>query len=208
MKNVFPLTVLLTGDTYTEFIEDASAFQFRRSFMKPLSFLRSISFGALKPWGRSSEKKAVPTVQDKDEQLSGDLRSILPVCAKRAGTHDMFNLLASSLTPKHIVFRTATPLRDKECLEVEFLLQGVGSLRMMAQVQFVTLATRTRVASPQGHVEQPLTTMYSGQLELWATDVQQEEIRNYLLRQTRLQRNGVSGRSFNGRETPSGRITL
>lgn len=152
--------------------------------MKTLAFFRSINFGAMKPWRQRATKMAVPSFHEKEEQLSGDLGVILPVTAKRTGSESTFHLLASNLTPQRILFRTSSPLKQGDPLEIEILLQGVGNITIMAQVQFVTLASMTRVPSGQLHRDNPLTPMYSGQLELWTTDKQQEEIRNFLRRNT------------------------
>ena len=147
--------------------------------MKTLAFFRSISFGSFKPWN-PKPKKAV--VQEKVEEPNGELNSILPITARRPGSQAGFHLLASHLTPQNIIFRTGTPLKEGDPLEIDILLHGVGNVTIMAQVRSIVMASTTRVNSPRDNVTSTVNTMYAGQLELWSTDSQRQDIQNFLRR--------------------------
>ncbi len=149
---------------------------------KELPFFRALNLKAL--FGRktpqvASEKTLAPTT-------SGRLRSILPVLAYRSGSDQPLRLLCGRLTTSGMVFRTSAQVREDECVELEFLLQGVGQMKVMGQVKFVALANEVQTEAPPSQstlgVVKPIKC-YSGQLELWATPAQQEQIVAYLTRQ-------------------------
>lgn len=150
---------------------------------KELPFFRALNLRALfsrkSAPQKASEKTLAPTT-------SGRLRHILPVSAYRSGSSEPIRLLCGRLTTSGMVFRTTAPVSVEESLELEFLLQGVGPMKIMAQIRFVTEAREVKTEAPPsvaalGTVK-PITS-YSGQLELWATSAQQEQILSYLCRE-------------------------
>lgn len=149
---------------------------------KELPFFRALNLKAL--FGRQAPQKA----SDKTlaPTTSGRLRSILPVIAYRSGNDQPIRLLCGRLSISGMTFRTTTAVKEDECLELEFLLQGVGQLKIMAQVKSVSLASETHTEAPPSQTSlgtvKPIKT-YSGQLELWATSGQQEQILAYLCRE-------------------------
>jgi hypothetical protein len=148
---------------------------------KELPFFRALNLKALfgKQNTRPSEKTLAPTT-------SGRLRCILPVQARRSGEENCLRLMCGRLSPSTLHFRSTTALEAEETLEVEFLLQGVGTLKMMGQVTYVTLVSEVRTEGPPSQAGlgtvKPIKS-YSGQLELWATPAQQDQIISYLCRE-------------------------
>ena len=149
---------------------------------KELPFFRALNLKAL--FGRktpqvASESTLAPTT-------SGRLRSILPVLAYRSGSDQPLRLLCGRLTTSGMIFRTYTQVKEDECVELEFLLQGVGQMKIMGQIKFVALANEVQTEAPPSQSTLGLVKpikCYSGQLELWATPLQQEQIVAYLTRQ-------------------------
>ena len=149
---------------------------------KELPFFRALNLKALfgrKNPQKASEKILAPTT-------SGRLRSILPVIAYRSGSDQPLRLLCGRLTTSGMIFRTTTLVKEDECLDLEFLLQGIGQMKVMGQVKFMALASEVQTEAPPSQsslgVVKPIKC-YSGQLELWATPSQQEQIVGYLTRQ-------------------------
>ena len=148
---------------------------------KELPFFRALNLKALfgKNAPRSQEKTLAPTT-------SGRLRCILPVHAQRSHDQTSLRLMCGRLSTSTMHFRSTTALQPDETLEVEFLLQGVGTLRMMGQVTYVTLVSEVRTEGPPSqaslHNVKPIKS-YSGQLELWPTPAQQDQILSYLYRE-------------------------
>ena len=159
---------------------------------KEIPFFRALNLKALfgrKAPQKASEKTLAPTT-------SGRLRSTLPVIAYRSGNPEPLRLLCGRLSTSGMVFRTTTMVKEEECLEIEFLLQGVGTMKIMAQVKFVALAAQVQAETPPMQSSlgmlKPITT-YSGQLELWTTSSQQEQILSYLCREHEQARISTSG---------------
>jgi hypothetical protein len=159
---------------------------------KELPFFRALNLKALfgrKAPQKASEKTLAPTT-------SGRLRSILPVIAYRSGNSEPIRLLCGRLSTSGMVFRTTTCIQEEECLEIEFLLQGAGTMKIMAQVRFVALASEVQAEAPPSQSSlgtvKPIRT-YSGQLELWTTPSQQEQILSYLCREHEQARVSTSG---------------
>lgn len=156
---------------------------------KTLPFFRALNLKAL--FSRSAkianEKTLAPTT-------SGRLRHILPVSAYRSGSSEPIRLLCGRLSTQGMFFRTTAPVRVDESLELDFLLQGVGPMRMMAQVKFVSEAREVRTETPPSQASldtvKPIAS-YSGQLELWPTSAQQEAILSYLCREHEQARAGA-----------------
>ena len=159
---------------------------------KEIPFFRALSLKALfgrKAPQKANEKTLAPTT-------SGRLRSILPVVANRSSGGQSIRLLCGRLSTTGMSFRTTSEVREEESLELEFLLQGVGQLKIMAQVKFLTLAGETLAETPPSQSSlgmiKPIKT-YSGQLELWATPSQQEQILSYLCREHEQARVSTAG---------------
>ena len=159
---------------------------------KELPFFRALNLKALfgrKNPQKASEKTLAPTT-------SGRLRSILPVIAQRSGGSEPVRLLCGRLSTSGMVFRTTSEVKEEECLELEFLLQGVGVMKIMSQVKFVAPAAEVRTESPPSQstlgTVKPIKS-YSGQLELWTTPSQQEQILSYLCREHEQARVSTAG---------------
>lgn len=78
--------------------------------------------------------KAVPPAESKPGSYR--LRHPLVVTATRARGRESFTLLASEMGTTSLVFRTDRPVHAEEVLEIQVLLQGVGSLRFLAHVEY------------------------------------------------------------------------
>ena len=149
---------------------------------KDIPFFRALNLKALfgrKTPQQASEKTLAPTT-------SGRLRSILPVLAYRSGSDQPLRLLCGRLTISGMTFRTSHQVKEDECVELEFLLQGVGQMKVMGQIKYVALANEVQTEAPPSQATLGLVKpikCYSGQLELWATPAQQEQIVAYLTRQ-------------------------
>lgn len=150
---------------------------------KELPFFRALNLKALfnrkGSASKASEKTLAPTT-------SGRLRHILPVLAHRSGNKESIRLLCGRLSTTGMVFRTTSLVRDEECFELEFLLAGVGPMKVMGQIKFVALASEIHTEAPPSIAAlgtiRPMQS-YSGQLELWTTSTQQEQIAAYLCRE-------------------------
>lgn len=149
---------------------------------KELPFFRALNLKALfgrKAPQKASEKTLAPTT-------SGRLRSILPVLAHRSNSSQPLRLLCGRLSTTAMTFRTTFPVHEEECFELEFLLQGVGPMKVMAQVRFSALVSEVSTEVPPSQSSlgavKPIKS-YSGQLELWTTPQQQEQILSYLCRE-------------------------
>lgn len=119
---------------------------------------------------------------------SAHLRTILPVVATRSGSQKPFHLLCGKLGMTSLTFKTNTPLKESECLEVEILLQGHGPVKLTAQVNWVLLAAEVTPPLPARTFSTTPTPKptpcYTGQLEIWATDGQQAVLRRFLEKQS------------------------
>lgn len=154
---------------------------------KEIPFFRALNLKALfgrKSAPKASEKTLAPTT-------SGRLRSILPVVAHRNGSQETIRLMCGRLSITGMAFRSTTEVQVDETFELEFLLQGVGPLKVMAQVKFVALAAEVHTEAPPsqsalGSVK-PIRC-YNGQLEMWTTPAQQDAILSYLYREHEQQR--------------------
>ena len=172
--------------------------------MPALSFLRTIQFGLFKKKVIARPVTANALKTRKMETLSVPLRSILPATATRPGTTGLaFQLLCGTLSVNGLTFKTSTPIKERECLEVEILLQGFGPLRLTSQVKWVMEAPEVlplpeATTTPKEEAEAPLSVpvkpmpCYSGQLELWATEKQQQILRNFLIQQSTRDRKPIN----------------
>lgn len=147
-------------------------------FLRSMTSLKSL-FSRRGTSSASAEKTLAPTT-------SGRLRHILPVLAYRPGSEDPIRLLCGRLSTSGMMFRTTAEVKEGDSFELEFLLSGFGTMKVMAQVRFVALAGEMQTDAPPsmaalGYVK-PIQT-WSGQLELWATPSQQDAILGYLCRQ-------------------------
>lgn len=149
---------------------------------KELPFFRTLNLKALFGWKSRSKASEAPIAP----MASGRLRCILPVTAYRNGSHQAFSLLCGRLTSSGMMFRTTTPIKEEECLELEFLLQGIGPMKLMGQVKVLASTSEVQTEAPPSQAilgTVPPIKCYSGQLELWATPTQQSQIISYLNRQ-------------------------
>ena len=155
------------------------------------NFLKTLRFGgwfSKQPAANSNPKRHLASGR---LLRSAHLRSILPVVATRAGSQKAFHLLCGKLGPTSLTFKTNTPLKESECLEVEILLQGHGPVKLTAQVRWVQLSSETTPESPA----RPFATTsvsplpcYSGQLELWPTEGQKSILKLFLEKQSAISR--------------------
>jgi hypothetical protein len=152
-----------------------------------LNFLKNLRlrgwFGKVAPVDRPKRRLASGRVL-----RSAHLRTILPVVATRSGSQKPFHLLCGKLGLTSLTFKTNTPLKESECLEVEILLQGHGPVKLNAQVNWVLLAAEVTPQAPARTfsitpVVKPIPC-YTGQLEIWATEGQQLVLRKFLEKQS------------------------
>lgn len=147
-----------------------------------LSFLRNIQFKPFTQWKRRKASKLIPE-QHMQAQFIPTLTQILPVTVRRTDTRQSFQLLCSHLSPREVQFRTDANLQEWEVVEVEVLLQGFGCIRMMGQIRRSTLHKVAEVENPgAGYVK--AVASYTGNVEIWPTDEQEESIKAFLWRQT------------------------
>lgn len=152
------------------------------------SFFRNIRF-SFKKNNVNEYGMASSNLEVKDQ-----LRQILPIMVTPMGSkHGKgFQIMASHLSPDRIIFRSSTPVAEHDCLELEFLLPGLGRLTLTSQVQFATEQRAseesfcTRVAT--GQVPRPndfrlAGTHMTGQLKLFCTETQKRQIQEFLQRQ-------------------------
>lgn len=153
------------------------------------AFFRNIRFG-FKKTNLNEYGIATPPADAPKDQL----RQILPCMVTRMektrpGCSANFQLMASNLSPNRMVFRGSEPLKEHECLELEMLLPGVGTLKLTSQVQFVvetkasTESFCSQVAGGTAPSYRLAGSTYSGQLELWCTETQKRQILDFLTRQ-------------------------
>ena len=82
-------------------------------------------------------------------------------------------LVATDLGPTSFTFRTCAPIVQREMMQVEFLLQGVGNVKVNGHVEWVLQAERGG---------------FTGQMLLWTKPEHKKQMRAYMHKQKAGQR--------------------
>lgn len=130
--------------------------------MSQPSFFRSLKslFSRKRTVQAASEKPVAP--------LPSGRLAVVPVLGYRRANTEPLQLFCDRLGSTSMSFRTSTPMKLHECLELELYFTKESPLKVTGQVQFIDQG----VAFGQ--------TLLRGHMDLWTTPPQQEAILHFL----------------------------
>ena len=109
--------------------------------------LRSLFFS------RARQEAATPTAA-KPVSLDGTVKltRMIVIVAQRAGNSKALRWMATEVGNSKIVFKSSLRVREGELVNIEMLLQGYGTFKAMAKVEWVLSSNNS----------------YTGELTLWS----------------------------------------